>query len=81
MIDRFLWSIARDRKVKVKQINDFRIIYDKENDSFFVNVHGYGFNEGVTVFGSKVKTECVSFIEKYSGVKGEIDADNSGPKS
>ncbi len=65
-MERYLWSISNDQKVRAKEIREYKITYDETTESFFVTVHGYGFGHGVTVFGSKNKTDCVAFINEQT---------------
>ena len=65
-MERYIWSINKMQKIRIKEIREYNIQYDSTTESFFIVVHGYGFGKGITVFGAKTKEECVAFVEHYT---------------
>lgn len=66
MAERFIWSINKSQKIRIREIREYNIQYDSTTESFFIVVHGYGFGKGITVFGAKTKEECITFVEHYT---------------
>ena len=61
-MQRYIWSITNDQSIRVKEIREFNIEYNMNENSYLVKAHGYGFGKGVNVFNSKTKDECITFV-------------------
>ena len=65
-MERYLWSVTKDQKVRTREVREYKITFDTIAETFFVTAHGTGFGHGITVFGSKSKDECTTFIDKLT---------------
>lgn len=61
-MERYIWGLGFSQKIRTKEIREYQISFNENLESYLVTAHGYGFGKGVTVFGSKNKDECVTFI-------------------
>jgi len=65
-MERYIWSISNNQKIRTKEIREYKIEFDTTVESFFVTAHGYGFGRGVTVFSSKNKDDCIRFVDNLT---------------
>lgn len=65
-LERYVWSIDKGSKIRVREIREYKITYDSMAENFFVTAHGTGFGHGITIFGSKLKDECADFIDRLT---------------
>jgi len=58
---RFIWNITQTKKVKIKEIREYSIVWNVDANKFDVLVFGF-FGGGVAVHSSESKEECRRFI-------------------
>ncbi len=65
-IEKYIWSVTKDRKIKRDAIHEYRIEHNTETDSFHVIANGYTLQSGVAIFCAKTKEDCIEFIDQIT---------------
>ena len=61
----FLWNTTMSKKIKIKEIREYNVVFNKDTKTYDVNAFG-GFGGGVTLFTSCNEQDCVDFINQYT---------------
>jgi len=72
-MERYIWSINMDQKIRVKEIREYKINFDSEANVHFVTAHGYGFGKGITIFGPHTRDESVTFVNQMTSEQKKSD--------
>ena len=65
---RFIWDLSMVKKIKIKEIREYKI--SERSDSFIVEVYGF-FGGGVEIFKGDSLEECRNFINEISEGRGK----------
>jgi hypothetical protein len=71
---KYIWNIGKTKKIKTREIRDFRISYDEELKFYEVNAYGY-FGGAVKIFESTNEQECQEFVDSLTEGGVEINGE------
>jgi hypothetical protein len=66
MNNKFIWNITQTKKIKIKEIREYNIVYNEEHKSFDVVVYGF-FGGGVVIFTDRDEMVSRQFIDDLTG--------------
>ena len=72
---RFIWNITQTKKVKIKEIREYSIVWNVDANKHDVLVFGF-FGGGVAVYSSESKEECRRFIKDLTEGKELVEKED-----
>ena len=69
MKEKFIWSMDKRKKIKIREIREHNIVWNKEHNTFDVTVFGF-FGGGVVIYTNTNEMECRKFIDELTGERG-----------